>query len=289
MDNDKIFLVFTFAYFLIIGYYLLIISPFLVILINYGIVSWLSITLLVIYIVLLFQLFDSGIFIVGYFKREKNWRNIPDPKGSFLADVFAWWDRRKKPKFFKIILYYTHYVLEMFLAFGTFPSAYFTHKGRKLSRLYPENRTCQTHDAFVLAPSTPWSKSVYGNGIDLLISFFHDNGFSYKCYLCFSKQEFEKLLFDQTVSSIWIFGHGARGLAKFTDGSFKYSDIAEKNISKDYIYQFHCNHGFEKSLAEIVSNGRGYANNKLNSFEKNHWDIYEILKSFDCDNNCLRS
>ena len=93
---------------------------------------------------------------------------------------------------------------------------------------------------------------------------------------------------NPSISSVWIFGHGNRGGVGFGDSFYDYSQLKARDIKKDYIYQFHCNPGLYESLASIVSDGRGYVNNKVNNPYSNYWNTYEILKSFDYDNNGLK-
>ena len=175
-----------------------------------------------------------------------------------------------------------HYFLFVNIIVHTLP-------GYLHTKINSENITQPTHDAIALCGKSSKFKIYYGLGFSYLVSFLKKHNYSYKIYSCNSCDDFDKIMNNKSVISVWIFGHGDRGCIAFGDSFYEYSQLQGKSIKKDYIYQFHCNPGSYDSLASIVSDGRGYVNNDFNSPNSNYWNTYEILKSFDYDNNKLKN
>jgi hypothetical protein len=91
--------------------------------------------------------------------------------------------------------------------------------------------------------------------ISPLIEDFKKNKVNYKLYFCYLTDDFVKIIKSKYIYGIHIFGHGAIDSLGFEDGIVQYREF--KGIEpKDFIAQWHCNHGEGKSLGELI--GRKY-------------------------------
>lgn len=99
----------------------------------------------------------------------------------------------------------------------------------------------------------------------------------YKLYHCYDLNTFEGIVRNQKAVNLWIFGHGSRGSISCGNQSIRYKKLRNAP-AKRYIYQFHCNHGNEDSLAEYLSNGRGFVNNRTRDVIQNRVQIKQIVK-----------
>jgi hypothetical protein len=140
-------------------------------------------------------------------------------------------------------------------------------KGWNVAVSTPAYHSNNEHDAIIIISYSAFSREYFSvNGLDLLIPFFVENKINFKVYCCENSENFVKIVNDPTTKTLWIFGHGYRGGVKFSDKTVSYSslfeNLSEDSKNKNYVYQFHCNAGCEKSLSEYVANGRGFANYK---------------------------
>ena len=133
------------------------------------------------------------------------------------------------------------------------------------------------HDAIIIVHEKIAEKYMYGCGIDLLIDFFMEKEIPYKLYHCYDLNTFEEIVRNQKAVNLWLFGHGSRGSIFCGNKDIKYEKLKDAP-RKGYVYQFHCNSGNDKSLAEYLSNGRGYVNNRTSNMIQNREHIKQILK-----------
>ena len=148
-------------------------------------------------------------------------------------------------------------------------------KGWKSAQCHPKFMSNTEHDAIIIVHKKFAEKCLYG-GIDLLIDFFRKKEMPYKIYPCYDLNTFEEIVRNQKAVNLWIFGHGSRGSISCGNQFLKYEKL--KNApGKIYIYQFHCNHGNDDSLAEYLSNGRGFVNNSFRDMIQNKVHIKQIL------------
>ncbi len=228
------------------------------------------------------NLFIILIFFFEFIWRDQDWKVPKRAKESIYADFLGKIGEFKAFKLVKnlgefLIFYFT---IDLFI---------YTIQGYYYTKKKSENLTCDTHDAVVICNKGFKIRTFYGYGFNNLIEFFIKNDYSYKIYECNHFWEFESLIKNPSVTSLWIFGHGKHGGVNIGGFFYDYSLFKNQEFEKDYVYQFHCNPGLGESLASIVSGGNGYVNNKINTSDFAFWKTYEILKSFDYDNNKLKS
>lgn len=157
--------------------------------------------------------------------------------------------------------------------------AYCIDKGWKRAQNYPQFKSDNEHDAIVVVHEKFAKKCFYGDGIDLLIDFFKEQDIPYKLYHCYNLDTFEMIVRNANAVNLWLFGHGRRGGIACGNQSVEYEKFKNAN-PKRYIYQFHCNPGTETSLAEYLSNGRGYVSNRVNHPVENREHIKQILNDW---------
>ena len=63
-------------------------------------------------------------------------------------------------------------------------------------------------------------------------------------------------------------------------GQTELQGILKCGPPKNYIYQLHCNQGREPSLADYLSEGRGFVDNEIRDLAKNRVQIGQILRMF---------
>jgi hypothetical protein len=146
------------------------------------------------------------------------------------------------------------------------------------------------HDAIIVNIYSPLGKEyIFGDGIDLLVTFFTKKNTPFKVYCCCNSQEFFDIVNNPNCKNLWLFGHGARGRIACKDKYVDYSELVNKmspcSKNKNYVYQLHCNSGCEKSLADYLSKGRGFANyNTLNKGGEVRGYIENILLDTSWEN-----
>jgi hypothetical protein len=114
------------------------------------------------------------------------------------------------------------------------------------------NPVCKEHIA-IICPSE--SKNNYPSlekeGLLLLINHYRDNNINYVLYFCYLSDDFIKIVKSSYVKGIHIFGHGRIDSLLFEDGVVQYRELRGTSV-KDFIAQWHCNHGDGKSLGEYI-------------------------------------
>jgi hypothetical protein len=138
----------------------------------------------------------------------------------------------------------------------------------------PEYEAQKSHDAIVVIIYSFIRPDPVFVGVDLLINHMFNN-VHYKVYCCENSKDFFDVVNNPNVKNLWIFGHGSRELLRCSDKKCEYEKLVRilipEALNKDYVYQFTCNNSDEKSLADYLSNGNGFANYKINN-------VYEIKK-----------
>jgi hypothetical protein len=168
-------------------------------------------------------------------------------------------------------------LIRIVLFYSTPYTAYYIRKGWYSAETYLQFMSDNEHDAIIIVHEKFAKKCMYGDGIDILIEFFRGKGIPYKLYACYDLNTFEGIVRNQNAINLWIFGHGSRGEIKCGNQSLKYEKLKDAP-PKRYIYQFHCNLGNDASLAEYLSNGRGFVSNRLRDIVQNREQIKQILE-----------
>ena len=107
---------------------------------------------------------------------------------------------------------------------------------------------------FVSDSSKDYSNISYDE-ISPLIEYYDKNKENYKFYFCYLANDFIKIVKSKYVYGIHIFGHGRIDSLGFEDGVLNYRELKYME-PKDFVAQWHCNHGDGKSLGELI--GRKY-------------------------------
>lgn len=117
----------------------------------------------------------------------------------------------------------------------------------------------------------------------LLIRKIEKNVINYKIFDEVEVDTFIKVINDYECEGVFFFGHGSIHGLKIKDGPYYFCNFHGKKIPKKYVVQLNCNHGFGKSLAEIIStekDARSYcAGGKRNNFLNIMW-LLENPKNF---------
>jgi len=88
-----------------------------------------------------------------------------------------------------------------------------------------------------------------------LIEDYDKKNDNYKLYFCYLTDDFLNIVKSKYVYGLHVFGHGTIDSLGFEDGVVQYREL--KNTEpKEFVAQWHCNHGSGKSLGELI--GRKY-------------------------------
>ncbi|MGB7532349.1 MAG: hypothetical protein WA977_05135 [Halobacteriota archaeon] len=205
-----------------------------------------------------------------WYSRFKNWKKILPPKATPINIRTRTRGYLREKLYF--ILKYGDFILYL-----QFFVLYCINKGWKSAQSYPQFMSDNEYDAIIIVHEKIAEKYMYGCGIDLLIDFFREKEIPYKLYHCYDLNTFEEIVRNQKAVNLWLFGHGSRGSISCGNQFIKYEKLKDAP-RKGYVYQFHCNHGNDTSLAEYLSNGRGYVNNRTSNMIQNREHIKQILK-----------
>jgi len=158
-------------------------------------------------------------------------------------------------------------------------------RGYDLAQQYPEYLSSDNHDGIVIVHENIAKKCFYGDGVILLINTFRAQKppIPYKVYHCENLQKFIEVVRNPKITSLWIFGHGRHwGIGCGVD-SLSYEETflpPPVTPEKQYVYQFHCNSGCGKSLANILSHDRGFANYRDTDYFTTLLWLKQIIKKF---------
>lgn len=84
-----------------------------------------------------------------------------------------------------------------------------------------------------------------------LIEHYTTNHLDYKVYFCCYTDDFVNIIRSRFVYGVHIFGHGRIDSVGFENGVVVYREF--KSIEpKEFVAQFHCNHGNGQSLGELI-------------------------------------
>lgn len=123
----------------------------------------------------------------------------------------------------------------------------------------------EKHHAIIIAATKLRTKfHVYFSGVStLLVSLkLSDQKTKYKIYCCSEMDAIKKVIEDPYTTHVWIFGHGIKHGVEVGKEVLFYCEL--KDIpQKEFIGQYHCNHGGGKSFADY-----------------NHPKIQDITNSF---------
>ena len=89
-------------------------------------------------------------------------------------------------------------------------------------------------------------------GISWLLKYFKNINQPYKVYLKPNASKFKQIVKDEKADRLYIIGHGKKKCIDFESGqSIKYEELKD-SPKKQFIGQYHCNHGGGKSLADYI-------------------------------------
>jgi hypothetical protein len=75
----------------------------------------------------------------------------------------------------------------------------------------------------------------------------------YKIFENITKKQFDEIIYSNKFKNIALFGHGTRHIFDLNPKELiYYCEYSNKNIIKERVDQFHCNHGGGKSLVEYL-------------------------------------
>jgi len=214
---------------------------------------------LVIAVELIFQI---GVYPFENRKYNKalkdNWKQ---PKKCSTCEIISIW-----PEYFRNIYFqFKTIIVEPLFNYHFFYHFTQIKAGWNCVVKYKEFMSEIDHDAIIVNIYSPFGKEyIFGDGIDLLISFFVMREIPFKVYCCNNSIDFFNIINNPKCKTLWLFGHGKRGGIRCSDKYVDYSEIVNEmsidSKNKNYVYQFHCNSGCDKSLADYLSNGCGFAN-----------------------------
>jgi len=76
-----------------------------------------------------------------------------------------------------------------------------------------------------------------------LIEHYKKTAENYQIYLCYLVEDFINIVKNPNVKGLHIFGHGRIYLLKFKNGGVFYREFKGLKPKKDFVCQWHCNHG----------------------------------------------
>lgn len=116
-----------------------------------------------------------------------------------------------------------------------------------------EYSSTENFAAIILIKKSPDDDiGLFTQGICWLLKYFKNINQSYKVYLNPNPREFKQIVNDEKADRLYIFGHGKRNCLKFESGLYiKYKELKDYP-KKQFIGQYHCNHGGGKSLADYI-------------------------------------
>lgn len=98
-----------------------------------------------------------------------------------------------------------------------------------------------------------WLASSYSYKFKTFFKYLKLKKVNYNVYNHLNKQRFNRIINNRRIRNIYLFGHGNRhAFGLFEDVPIYYCNYRNKGIEKDFIAQYHCNHGFGGSLADYV-------------------------------------
>jgi len=93
--------------------------------------------------------------------------------------------------------------------------------------------------------------SLEKEGILTLMDHYQNENIKFKLYFCSLCDNFINIIKSDNVTGIHIFGHGKIDSLAFEDGVLEYRELKDVE-PKEFVAQWHCNHGYGKSLGEYI-------------------------------------
>lgn len=150
----------------------------------------------------------------------------------------------------------------LFVLFGIFVVVVFnisnTISNYFLINKEKKNETKNFDSALILGNNSlfslkSWVLSSYNYDFNHFFKYLKLKGTRYKIFNKPTTKEFDEIIRDKRIKSMYLFGHGSRhNFALFEERPIYYCRYENKGINKDFIAQYHCNHGFGKSLADCI-------------------------------------
>jgi hypothetical protein len=165
---------------------------------------------------------------------------VSDPIFSFIVGIFfgflIYYEAQKNRLYEYIILIWP-------------PSVYCWLIGTNLDNEISDN---EKHHAIIVIATDLRTKfaNCFSGVSTLLISFtFQNPRIAHKLYFCSNEGDVRNVIENPNATHVWIFGHGLKHGVTTGKNVLYYCEV--KNIpQKEFIGQYHCNHGGGKSLAD---------------------------------------
>jgi hypothetical protein len=117
--------------------------------------------------------------------------------------------------------------------------------------------------------------SLKNDGFPLLIEHYKKKEIKHIVYFCYLCDDFIKIIKSKYVNGVHIFGHGRISALHFEDGILQYRELKDSD-PKEFIAQWHCNHGEGKPLGEYIGKKYYSPYGKRSSFS-NERDIKKLI------------
>jgi hypothetical protein len=95
-------------------------------------------------------------------------------------------------------------------------------------------------------------------------------------YFCYLADDFLNIVKSKSVTGVHVFGHGRVDSILFEDGVLQYRELKD-TFPKDFVAQWHCNHGEGKSLGEYIGKEYFSPYGRRGSFQ-NKRDIGKLIR-----------
>ena len=96
---------------------------------------------------------------------------------------------------------------------------------------------------------------IYKSVPEILTAYYSKTPSRYHVYICSSFDDLDKVIKNDNVRYLWIFGDGKRNGINIGNKFYQYSLFKDEEYvshKKGMIYQFHCNAGSGESLTDIL-------------------------------------
>lgn len=134
----------------------------------------------------------------------------------------------------------------------------------------------EKHIAIIFPSDSENDYPIIDNEILSLIYYYKENNVNYKMYFCFITDDFIKIINSRYVYGVHVFGHGKVDSLGFQDGIVQYREFKETKPKKEFVAQWHCNHGTGHSLGEYIGKKYYVPHGKRVSFQ-NKLDIKKLI------------
>lgn len=91
------------------------------------------------------------------------------------------------------------------------------------------------------------------NNLFELIKYFNKNDIKFKVYMNISKKEFDKIIEDDSINTLYLIGHGRKTAFKLNKKEIVLSyDYQTSKHKKEEVHLYHCTHEDGKSLIDFI-------------------------------------